>query len=171
MFELNAEMEQRLAGERRTFWEKSSKSDALAAVRKLVGVRPLAEISPPKMIEAGRVDRADYHIDKFVLETASGVPLPGLTYHPQKPGRDAYLYLHDSGKHADGAPGGPIEKLVSEGSVVVSIDLRGTGETGVSRSDSLFGDSKTYFMAYLLGESLVGLHTQDVLSGAQFVAN
>jgi pimeloyl-ACP methyl ester carboxylesterase len=122
-------------------------------------------------VETGRVDRADYHIDKFVLHTASGVPLPGLTYHPQKPGRDAYLYLHEAGKHADGAAGGPIEKLVNEGSVVVSIDLRGTGETAGGRPDALLGDSKTYFLAYLLGQSLTGLHTDDVLAGAQFVAN
>jgi dienelactone hydrolase len=171
VFELNAEIETQLAAQRRAFWQKMPKSEALAAVRKAIGVRPLIEISPPKMVEAGRVDRANYHIDKFVLHTDSGVPLPGLTYHPQKPGRDAYLYLHEGGKHADGAPGGPIEKLVMEGSVVVAIDLRGTGETGVARSDALLGDAKSYFLAYLLGQSLVGLHTEDVLAGGQFVAN
>jgi hypothetical protein len=35
----------------------------------------------------------------------------------------------------------------------------------------MFGDSKSFFLSYLLGQSLVGLHTEDVLSGAQFVAN
>jgi dienelactone hydrolase len=171
VFDLNAEIEQRLAEQRRVSWTKS-KADALAAVRKAAGVRPLAQISAPKMVEAGRVDRADYHIDKFVLHTDSGVPLPGLTYHPQKPGRDAYLYLHEGGKTADGAPGGPIEKLVNDGYVVVAIDLRGTGETATSgRIDGLFGDSKSFFLAYLLGQSLVGLHTEDALAGAQFVAH
>jgi hypothetical protein len=171
VFELNAQIEAQLAVERRTFWEKTPKSDALAAVRKTVGVRPLEEIAPPKMVEAGRVDRADYHIDKFVLHTDSGVPLPGLTYHPQKPVRDAYLYLHEGGKHVDGAPGGPIEKLVKDGYVVVAIDLRGTGETAAGRPDGLLGDAKSYFLAYLLGQSLVGLHTEDALAGGQFVAN
>jgi hypothetical protein len=124
------------------------------------------------MDEAGRVDRDGYHIDKFVLHTTSGVPLPGLTYHPAKPGRDAYLYLHESGKTADGAAGGPIEKLVNEGSVVVSIDFRGTGETAsAARPNELFGDSKSFFLAYLLGQSIVGLHTEDTLAAAQFVAN
>jgi cephalosporin-C deacetylase-like acetyl esterase len=171
VFALNAEIEGRLAGQRRAIWEKTPKGEALAAVRKTIGVRQLSDISPPKMVEAGRVDRADYHIDKFVLHTDSGVPLPGLTYHPQKPGRDAYLYLHEDGKTADGAPGGPIEKLVMEGSVVVAIDLRGIGETAAGRPDALLGNSKTYFLAYLLGQSMVGLHTEDVLAGAQFVAN
>src|SRR5436190_851648 len=171
VFELNAEIERKLAGERRAFWEKAEKNEALAAVRKTVGVRPPSTMSLPKMVEAGRVDRADYHIDKFVLHTDSGVPLPGLTYHPQKPGRDAYLYLHEGGKAADGAVGGPIEKLVKEGSVVVAIDLRGTGETAAGRTDSLLGDAKSYFLAYLLGQSMVGLHTEDALAGGQFVAH
>ncbi len=170
-FTLNAQLDKQLATKRREFWEKTAKAEALTAVRKIAGIRPLAELTPPTMVETGRVDRADYHIDKFVLHNSSGVPLPGLTYHPQKPGRDAYLYLHEGGKTADGAPGGPIEKLVMEGSVVVAIDLRGTGETAAARADALFGDSKSYFLAYLLGQSIVGLHAEDTLSGAQFVAN
>jgi len=124
------------------------------------------------MDEAGRVDRDGYHIDKFILHTTSGVPLTGLTYHPAKPSAEAYLYLHENGKTADGAAGGPIEKLVQAGSVVVSVDLRGTGETAsAGRPNNLFGDSKTFFLAYLLGQSLVGLHTEDALAAGQFVAN
>jgi cephalosporin-C deacetylase-like acetyl esterase len=170
-FDLNGEIEDRLAAARRTFWEKTSKAEALSAVRRLVGVRQLAEMAPPNMIEAGRVDREGYHIDKFVLKTDSAVPLPGLTYHPAQPGRDAYLYLHEDGKTADGAPGGPIEKLVKEGYVVVAIDLRGIGETASGKRDELLGDSKNYFLAYLLGRPLVGLHTEDAIAGGRFVAN
>jgi cephalosporin-C deacetylase-like acetyl esterase len=172
VFDLNAELEKGLARQRREFWSKTPKAEALAAVRKAVGVRPLSELPTPKMTEAGRVDREEYHIDKFVLDTGSGVPLPGLTFHPQKPKRDeSYLYLHEGGKAADGAAGGPIEKLVKEGYVVVAIDLRGTGETAPARTNDLFGDSKSFYVAYLLGQSVVGLHTEDVLAGGQFVAH
>jgi cephalosporin-C deacetylase-like acetyl esterase len=170
-FDLNVEIEARLAGERQAFWEKSARSEALAEVRKLVGVRKLAEIPPPKMVEAGRVDRDGYHIDKLVLHTDSGVPLAGLTFHPAQPKRDAYLYLHEDGKVADGAPSGPIEALVKQGFVVVAIDLRGTGETAAGKPDALLGDAKNFFLAYLLGQSLVGLHTEDAISGGQFVAH
>ncbi len=170
-FELNSEIADRLATQRKDFWEKTPKAEALAAVRKATGVRPLAEIPPPEMIEKGRVDREGYHIDKFVLRTDSGVPLPGLTYHPAQAIRDAYLYLHEDGKVADGAPGGPIEKLVKDGYVVVAIDLRGIGETASGKADALLGNSKTYFLAYLLGKPLVGLHTEDALAGGHFVAN
>src|SRR6266436_6544157 len=71
VFELNAEIEEHLAVERRAFWEKTPASEALAAVRKAVGVRKLADIPEPKMVEAGRVDRDGYHIDKLVLHTDS----------------------------------------------------------------------------------------------------
>jgi hypothetical protein len=171
VFALNAEYEQSLAEKRREFWEKTPKAVALEAVRELIGVRPIASLPAPKMEEAGRVDRDGYHIDKFVLTTDSGVPLPGLTYHPAKPVDDAYLYLHAGGKAADGAAGGPIEKLVNEGNVVVAIDLRGIGETAGEKPDALLGDWKSYYLAYLLGQSLVGLHTEDALAGGHFVAN
>jgi cephalosporin-C deacetylase-like acetyl esterase len=171
VFELNGEIEDRLAASRQSFWEKTPQSEALASVRKLIGVPPLSEMPPPTMTEAGRVDRDGYHIDKFVLETSSGVPLPGLTYHPAQPARDAYLYLHENGKAADGASGGPIEKLVKEGYVVVAIDLRGIGETASGKHDELLGGWKNYYLAYLLGRPLIGLHTEDAIAGAQFVAN
>jgi len=169
--DINAAIEEQLALKRREFWQRTSGDVALAAVREVAGVRELAKIPPAEMVETGRVDRDGYHIDKFVLKTDRGVPLPGLTYHPAKPGRNAYLYLHDAGKTGDGAPGGPIEKLVKEGHVVVAVDLRGLGETASGRADALLGDSKTYFLAYLLGQSLVGMQTEDVLSAGHFVAN
>ena len=171
VFDLNAELERSLAEKRRAFWEKTPKAEALEAVRALVGVRPIADLPAPKFEEVGRVDRAEYHIDKFVLTTDSGVPLPGLTYHPAKPVDDAYLYLHSGGKTADGAAGGPIEKLVLEGNVVVAIDLRGIGETAAGKPDALLGDWKNYYLAYLLGQSLVGLHTEDTLAAGHFIAN
>jgi dienelactone hydrolase len=171
VFELNGEIEDRLAAERIASWEKTPKSESLAAVRKAVGARNLADIPTSKMFETGRVYRDGYHIDKFVLKTDSGVPLPGLTYHPAQPQRDAYLYLHEDGKVADGNPGGPIEKLVKDGSVVVAIDLRGIGETATGKNDALLGDWKNYYLAYLLGQPLLGLHTEDAIIGGQFVAN
>jgi cephalosporin-C deacetylase-like acetyl esterase len=171
VFDLNGEIEDRLAAERRAFWQKTPANETLDSVRKTIGVRKLADIPEPKMVETGRVDRDGYHIDKFVLQTDSGVPLPGLTYHPAQPKSGAYLYLHDNGKTGDGQPGGPIEKLVKDGYVVVAIDLRGTGETAAGKPDALLGDWKNFYLAYLLGQSLLGLHTEDAVCGGQFVSH
>jgi pimeloyl-ACP methyl ester carboxylesterase len=71
--------------------------------------------------------------------------------------------------------------LVSKGSVVVTIDLRGQGETassgrspdGSGRSpdragnDALTADSN---LASLLGRPLLGLHVEDTLAAGHFVA-
>lgn len=171
VFDLNAERAQGLIEKRRAFWEKSSQAEALEAVRQRAGIRPLTELPEPRMVDVGRVDRDGYHIDKFVLHTDSGVPLPGLTFHPPTPGDEAYLYLHQDGKLADAAPGGAIEKLVGEGFVVVAVDLRGMGEIGSGKADALLGEWKSFYLAYLLGQSLVGLQTEDVLAAGYFVAN
>lgn len=170
-FELNVEAEKRLAQERQVFWDKTPLDQARATVRSLAGIRPLADIPAARMDEAGRIDREGYHIDKLVLHPDSGVPLPGLTYHPALPGRDVYLYLHEDGKTADGAKGGPIEQLVLQGKVVVALDLRGIGETASGKPDAILGDWKHFYMAYLLGQSLVGLHAEDAMVGAKFVAH
>ncbi|MGE3780971.1 MAG: hypothetical protein AB7F89_27530, partial [Pirellulaceae bacterium] len=170
VFDLNAEWEASLAAKRQVFWKETPRSEALDLVRSVAGVRPLAQFTPPRWDKAGKVQREGYHIDKLVLRTDSGVPLPALTYHPAEPQEDAYLYLHDGGKAADGAPGGPIEKLVQAGFVVVSVDLRGQGETGLPVRDTLLGDSKSFFLSYLLGKSLVGQRTEDALAAGHFVA-
>lgn len=172
VFELNVEREQQLAKSRRELWERKPREEAIQAVRQTAGVRRLTDIPPPKRDKAGRVDRDGYHIDKLVLRTDSGVPLPALTFHPKEPQDDAYLYLHEGGKLADGAPGGPIEKLVEEGYVVVSVDLRGQGETasGTGKPDGLLGDWKPFYLAYLLGKSSVGMHTEDALAAGHFLA-
>jgi len=170
VFDLNVEEEQRLAAGRKELWSKSQ-TEALQSVRKIAGIRPLAEIPQAKREKAGKVMRGDYHIDKLVLQGDSGVPLPALTYHPKEPQDDAYVYVHDGGKSADGAPGGPIEKLISEGYVVVAVDLRGQGETSSGKTDKLLGEWKSFYLAYLLGKPLVGMHAEDTLNAGRFVAN
>jgi pimeloyl-ACP methyl ester carboxylesterase len=138
-------------------------------VREQIGVRPPGELQPPTWRDAGRIDGEDYHIDKLVLQS-DGRLLPALTFHPSSPREDAYLYLHDSGKIGDSEPGGEIERLVNEGYVVVSVDLRGQGETGAGDADELLGDWKTYYLAYLLAQPLLGLQVEDALSAGHFVA-
>ena len=170
VFDLNIAEEQRLLAGRNELWSKNQ-AEALQAVRKLAGIRPLSQIPDAKREKAGKVTRESYHIDKLVLRTDSGVPLPALTYHPKEPQDEAYVYLHDGGKSADGAPGGPIEKLVEEGYVVVSVDLRGQGETSAGKTDKLLGEWKSFYLAYLLGKPLVGMHAEDVLVTGRFVAN
>ena len=168
VFDLNAAYEAELAVQRREQWETQPRDEIVASIRKLVGVGPL---TPPKWDDIGRLQREDYHVDKLVLRTGTGIPLPALTFHPQSPQDDAYLYLHEGGKTGDSEPGGPIEQLVDEGYAVVSVDLQGQGETSAGGSrNAQFGAWKAYYLAYLLGTPLLGRRVEDALSAGHFVA-
>jgi cephalosporin-C deacetylase-like acetyl esterase len=171
VMDLNVERTVALEAPRKTFWESTPRAEALAKVRSIAGVRPLADIPPAKWEKAGKVQRDGYHIDKLILRTDTGVPLPALTFHPPEPREEAYLYVHDGGKLADDGPDGPIVKLVKEGYVVVAVDVRGWGETAAGKPDPLLGDWKTFYLSYLLGKSLVGMRTEDILTAGRWVAN
>lgn len=86
------------------------------------------------------------------------------------PSDEAYLYLHDAGKTGAGQPDGAIEKLVHEGFAVVSVDLRNQGELQTGSVSPLLTDWKTYYLAYLLGDSLLAMRVEDVLNSADFTA-
>ena len=170
VFQLNSEFESELAKQRKSLWQKTPSDEMLAKVRELIGVRPNSELKPPKRQDLGRVARDNYDIDKLVLRTDSGIPLPALTYHPPSPQDAAYLYLHDDGKLGDSAADGPIEKLVDDNYAVVTVDLHGQGETSSRKRDALLTDWKTYYLGYLLGKPLVGIRVENALAAADFVA-
>jgi len=170
VFQLNAEQADRLAKQRQQLWKTKSRDEMLSRIRELLDVRPNAKLQPPRFKDLGRINGEDYHIDKLVLRTDSGVPIPGLTFHPPSPVDDAYLYLHDDGKVGDSQADGPIEDLIADGYAVVTVDLRGQGETGSGSRDAVLSDWKTYYLSYLLGRPLLGLRVEDALAAADFVA-
>lgn len=132
---------------------------------------PVAKDTRVRSARAGKVQRENYHIDKLVIRGDDDFPLPALTFHPVDPSDSAYLYLSDGGKASDSALDGPIEKIVDEGYVVVSVDLRGQGETADGTPHPRLGDWRTFYLAYLLGDSVVAAHTQDIISSAKWIAN
>jgi hypothetical protein len=170
VFDLNAEYEAELARKRAELWQTHSHDEITAKIRLLLGIRDASELKPPQLLDVGRVKRDTYHIDKFVLRTDSGVPLPGLTLHPPAPSDDAHLYLHDDGKIGDTGADGAVQSLIEEGHVVITVDLRGQGETASGKRDPLLTDWKTYFLGYLLGKPLLGMRVEDALAAGDFVA-
>ena len=171
VFDLNADIARQLSKTRQEKRKDQSDPDLRTEIRNLAGIRSPAKIPVPRMEDIGRVHRDEYHIDKLVLHTDSEIPLPGLTFHPKVPQDSAYLYLTDEGKTGDGQPQGPIEDLVNDGYAVVTLDMRGQGETRTEVRDELLGDWKLFYLAYLQGKTLVGPRTEDAISGAKFIAN
>ena len=170
VFDLNAAHAAQLAAKRKNLWKTESREAMTARIRAVAGVRANDQLPPPKWEDKGRVPREEYDIDRLVLRTDSGIPLPALTFHPPSPNDDAYLYLHEEGKLGDSGLGGRIEELVYDGYAVVSVDLRGQGETRSDERNALLGDWRTYYLGYLLGQSLLGKRVEDALAAGQFVA-
>ena len=151
-----------LAERRREQWK--NRAQALAAVRRLSGVREFDKLPPSEVTRRGVIQRDGYRIEKMVIQGEPGIPLSALLFVPKKAALDAerHLYLHGKGKHVDAVPGGPIEQLVRKGKVVLAVDLRGIGETTTSGRDVT--------ISYLLGKSLVGMRAEDVLQSARMLS-
>ncbi len=175
VFDLNADLEAQQAEQRRRFWQTASKQEALAKVRQIAGIRPLADLPPLTHQTTGSVERSGHRVDALLLHPEEGITLPALAFMPSSPDGDAYLYLHGEGKHADARPGGPIEKLVSAGHIVLAVDPRGISAPPPPDSNpeyaTYFGPGwKDYFLAYMLGKTYVGMRAEDVLGCARFLA-
>jgi hypothetical protein len=197
-YDLNKDYQRQLAQARKEFWQagqtngdgarsrtalprqsglvlRDPRPVPLDEVRRLAGIRKLADLTEPKSEKLGTLQREGYRIDKLVLRPEEGIVLPALAFVPAKPGGEATLYLHAAGKQADAAPGGPIETLVKKGNVVMAVDLRGLGETqavgGGSYAKYLGPEWADGFLAYMLDKSYLAMRAEDVLVCARFLAH
>jgi dienelactone hydrolase len=172
LFDLNREEETGLARQRHERFEKDP-AGALAAARRLAGVRPLGELGPPRPEQTGSSERGGCRVDTLLLPVEPGLRLPALAFVPPDPGAAATLYLHGEGKQADAAPGGPIEQLVKAGHLVLAVDLRGLGEfQGRNSQGQPAGTSgRDVATAYLLGRSFVGMRAEEILRCARLLAS
>ena len=141
----------------------------------LQSVRRFVNYDPPKgpvpVIPFGQSG----HIEKLILETEPGIRIPALRYSPSTPGRhNAVILAYGQGKasaHADA------EKLVAEGNLVLSLDLRGMGETRAisERNGSdwprYFGDFESTMTAMLTGKPLVTMRAEDISRAVDVVSD
>ena len=160
--DLNVELNKQLAEERREHWKPENRLRSLEQVRRIAGIRKLNELPRAKVTHHGTIRREGYRIEKLALTSEPGIQLPGLLFVPEKPNGRRYLYLHGEGKHVDASKDGPIDKLASDGNLVLAVDLRGIGEMSTSRDDIV--------VAYLLAKSLVGMRGEDVLIVARMLS-
>ena len=175
IFDLNRAEAARLAPLKHAAWTTLADGDRRAQVRRIAGIRLPEEMPEARVEPKGEVSHSDGRVEKFVLTRESDVPLPALRFRPEKPVGRACLYVHGQGKNVDAGPGGPIARLVAEGVDVLAVDLRGFGETamGAWRTSpaTVAGDNGAeFFVAYLLGRSLVGLRAEDILVAARAFA-
>ena len=170
-YDLNEDYERTLAGQRTSIWSGPNRAEALDRVRKIAGIRELAALPQPQVDRLASIPRDGYRIDKLVLKPEAGIYLPALKFVPSKPNGRIVLYVNDQGMLADALPDGPIEKMVKAGDTVLAVDLRDIGQTHPAPRGNFRlanePDMHDFFMAYMLGRSMVGMRAEDVLVAAR----
>ena len=142
VYDLNEDYENELAKRRASLWATGNRTALLEQVRRLSGVRKLAELPKPLVQTLGTAVRAGFRIEKLPIASEEGIVPPALLFLPEKPKADRLvLYVHEQGKAADAGPGGPIDQRVQAGDAVLAVDLRGTGQTRLLRR-RLFADTR-----------------------------
>ncbi len=179
VFDLNREAEAQLAETRTATRRELEHADWLAKIRATVGLPAWAELPQRSARSLGTLQRDGYRIEKLLLEAEAKLPLPALAFVPEQERGEAVLYLHSAGKQTVASPGGPLEKWALQGHLVLAVDLSGIGETASNPtaegrrphwSKPLFGeDGEAFWLAYLLGRSLVGLRAEETAAAAQFL--
>jgi cephalosporin-C deacetylase-like acetyl esterase len=170
VMQLNRARARELAAARARFWQQDP-TQALAAVRQLIGSRKTAA-EPARAASQGTIVRDGYRIEKLVISGPDQLPMPGLLFVPDQMNErcDAHLCVSDRGK-SDGHVLKMIEKRVRSGDLVLSVDLRGYGET----SDRMCKRKKLgrqYGIAALslqLGTPLLGQRVDDILAAADVI--
>lgn len=127
-----------------------------------------------RMSVFGVIERPGYRIEKLIYESEPGIKVPALLFVPKGPeGRKpAVVFVHGRGKAADAEAGGDIERLVQAGNVVLSVDVRGMGETRQSGDDDFFryfGIYESAMTGLLTGNPLVGMRALDVQRGVDLL--
>jgi len=165
----------RLAPLRAEAWARLDNHERRELVRQVAGIPPLEQIKPARVESRGTIRRAGDTIEKLALIGEDNVALPALRFRPARPNGRTALYLDARGKAAEAASNGAIANLTAQGIEVLSVDLRGYGElamdgwrTGPVLVAGLNGAEAN--LAYMLGESLVGLRARDILVAARTFA-
>jgi cephalosporin-C deacetylase-like acetyl esterase len=163
VFQVTARRAKELAARRAR--ELRTTGDLRVEVARRIGLGP--RVARARVEERVSLARAGCHVRKLLFRTEAGILVPALRFAKDEKARGpVVLYVCGEGKAADAGPGGPIEKLVQAGSVVLAVDLRGFGETAPGPSGtSYFGaDLREAFLALHLDRPLLGQRVGDLLA-------
>jgi hypothetical protein len=123
-------------------------------------------------------ERKGYSIEKVEFLSEPGIFIPAWVFVPEKPDarKPVTLWVHESGK--DGMEFGRLEQRARSGELLVTVDVRGIGETrpphappGSRPGDftHLFDvETAMTYMAWYMDQSLFGMRVLDVLRSVDY---
>jgi len=157
------------------------KANRLTRLGDLPGkVREAIHYEPPsgplQVTSYGTITRPGYRIEKLIYESEPGIVIPSLLYIPDAGAsrRAAVLMVTGDGKASSVTEA---EQFVTSGTVVLSIDARGTGETRVDTDvnsrefDHYFGDFSDIMTALLVGKTMAGMRALDISRGVDLLTS
>lgn len=171
--ELNQDYARELAARRAVLQESLRPADLRQQIAERLHVPPLAQMPPVPLRQVGEVDIDGLRIRKCVLESEPGIVLPALVFEPDGDPLALSVFVHADGKHVDAPPNVAIRQRVRDGHRVMAVDLRGYGETQVTpwrygaMSRYVGPNAAEFFVAYMLGRSLVGMRCHDLIVAAR----
>ncbi len=124
--------------------------------------------------------RKGCQIEKVEFLSEPGIYIPAWVFVPEQKRSDspAILYVDEAGKQVEGMEFGALEKLARRGYLVVSVDVRGIGDTKPPHPDEEppgafrnLDDAETAmsYWAWEINESLFGMRVQDVVRSVDYV--
>jgi cephalosporin-C deacetylase-like acetyl esterase len=131
---------------------------------------------PLQVTSYGAITRSGYRIEKLIYESEPGIFIPSLLYVPDAGAskKAAVLMVTGDGKAASASEA---EQFAASGTVVLSIDMRGTGETRVDTDvnsrefDHYFGDFNNIMTALLVGKTMAGMRALDISRGVDVLTS
>lgn len=169
--ELNLRRARELQSQRDAFWRDHTSEQAVDRIRKLLRIRdPLPKAETRRVAES---EHAGCRVQKLILQHTDDVPLPALLITPLKATNGelpATLIVDSLGKSAstERAFG-----LAQSGRIVLTVDLRGYGETRDIGSRSKYFNHEQYtgYLAMHIGRPLMGQRVEDVLAAVDTLAS
>lgn len=109
----------------------ATRAELRAAIARRIGLNVPEVRAAPRATSRGQVEQPDFTAEKMVIQTDAEIQLPALLLRPKKVKSSAPLVLHaaELGKPADALRPCLAVELVRAGYTVLSIDVRGAGET------------------------------------------
>ncbi len=122
--------------------------------------------------------RRGYRVENVEFLSEAGIYIAAWVFVPDR--RDANpptVFVHEHGKQAEGLEFGRLESLARKGRLIVSIDVRGIGETAPaylpgdrnSEFAHLFDvETAMAYMAWYMDQSLLGMRVRDVVRSVDY---
>ncbi|HUW60945.1 MAG TPA: dienelactone hydrolase family protein [Candidatus Bathyarchaeia archaeon] len=172
VFDVMAEEESRLATGRAEWLKSTPREQVLAKIRELTGIRLLADLPEPG-VETGPVEERDgYRVENLVFSPEEGIQLRARYYVPANPTGGAELHVSPE---AVGEPSQEVVALVANGTAVLALEVRGTGQTApktrLESFDKVFGGGwRDFFTAYMLDKTYLGMQAEDMIACGRWLA-